>query len=133
MKAQTKLICAGAVFMIFLSSIIVLAVFDDVEGPFIYQIDVLPVSPQAGDLISVVIYAIDASGVSSSSLSWTLDGVDWESKDMNFYACLCIAGGRWVGQFGPVYEGDTPMFYVTSIDDSVSQNAADSQIFSIDI
>jgi hypothetical protein len=52
--------------MILLSGIIVLAVFDDIEGPLIYQVDILPVTPAPGDLISVIIYAIDPSGVSSA-------------------------------------------------------------------
>lgn len=30
------------------------AVFEDVEGPLIYQVDILPVRPVAGDIIRVV-------------------------------------------------------------------------------
>ncbi|MFX0107199.1 MAG: hypothetical protein ACFE7R_02855 [Candidatus Hodarchaeota archaeon] len=133
MKAQTKLICIGAVFMIFLSGIIILAVFDDVEGPFIYQIDVLPTSPKPGDTISVVIYAIDRSGVSSAELSWSINAGEWHTEEMQFFACLCIAGGRWAANFGPVEEGDTGQFFVTAFDDSVNRNPSDSQTFSIEI
>ena len=133
MKAQTKLICIGAVFMIVLSGIIVLAVFDDVEGPLIYQIDVLPISPQPGDYVSVIIYCIDPSGVSGAQLSWSLDGEEWETSEMSFYACLCIAGGRWVNNFGPISAGDNPSFYVTAYDNAPNQNAADTQVFSVDI
>jgi hypothetical protein len=119
--------------MILLSSIIVLAVYDDIEGPLVYQIDVLPVSPQPGDYISVLIYCIDPSGVSGAQLSWSLDGEEWETVEMFFYACLCIAGGRWVNNFGPISAEDNPRFYATAIDDSPNQNAVDTQIFSVDI
>jgi hypothetical protein len=119
--------------MILLSGIIVLAVFDDIEGPLIYQVDILPVTPAPGDLISVIIYAIDPSGVSSAQLSWSINGEEWESKDMSFFACLCIAGGRWVTNFGPVQEGDALEFYVTAYDSSPYTNPADTQTFSFEI
>ena len=133
MKNQTKLICIGAVFMILLSSIILLAVYDDVDGPLIYQIDVLPVDPVAGDIIRVIIYAIDASGISNAQLSFTTDGINWETLDMDFFTCLCIAGGRWVGRFGPIYDGDVAEFYVTAYDNSPTFNPSDSQTFSLEI
>lgn len=133
MKAQTKLICIGVVFMILLSGIIIMAVFDDVDGPLIYQIDVLPISPQPGDYISVIIYCIDPSGVSGARLSWMINGAEWKSTDMNFFACLCIAGGRWVANFGPMGEGDQAQFFVTATDNSPYQNEADSQVFSVEI
>jgi hypothetical protein len=133
MKNQTKLICIGAVFMILLSSVILLAVYDDVDGPLIYQIDVLPVDPIAGDIISVIIYAIDASGVSNAQLSYTTNGTNWETLDMDFFSCLCIAGGRWVGKFGPIYDGDVAEFYVTAYDNSPTLNPSDSQTFSLEI
>lgn len=133
MRNQTKLICIGAVFMILLSTIIVLAVYDDVDGPLIYQIDILPINPIPGDHIRVIAYAIDPSGISNAQLSYTTDGVNWNLLDMNFYTCLCIAGGRWVGTFGPVLEGDSPEFFVTAYDDSPTLNPSDSQTFSIEI
>lgn len=116
-----------------LSGIIILAVFDDVEGPLIYQVDILPVNPVDGDLISVIIYAIDPSGVSSAHLSWSINGEDWQEKEMSFFACLCIAGGRWVTNFGPVQDGDALEFYVTAYDSSPYANPADSQTFSFEI
>ena len=116
--------------MILLSGIIVLAVFDDVEGPLIYQVDILPVTPAPGDMISVIIYAIDPSGVSSALLTWSINGEEWESKDMSFFACLCIAGGRWITNFGPVQNGDALDFYVTAYDSSPFANPADTQTFS---
>ncbi len=119
--------------MILLIGIIVLAVFDDVEGPLIYQVDILPVTPAPGDMINVIIYAIDVSGVSSAQLYWSINGEEWESKDMSFFACLCIAGGRWVANFGPVQEGDAFEFYVTVYDSSPTTNPADSQMFSFEI
>jgi len=109
------------------------AVFEDVEGPFIYQVDILPVQPVVGDIIRVVIYCIDRSGVSGAQLSSSLDGTDWEVQEMSFYACLCIAGGRWVATFGPISEGDQAQFFVTAFDNAPIQNSADTQIFSIDI
>jgi len=51
MRAQTKLIALGAIFIVLLSSIIVMALIDDVEGPVIYKVDILPVSPKAGDMV----------------------------------------------------------------------------------
>ena len=119
--------------MIILSGIIVVAVFDDVEGPIIYQIDVLPIEPAAGDSISVIVYCIDTSGVSSAQLSYSVNGEDWQQADMDFYTCLCIAGGRWVANFGPMTEGDTAQFYVTAFDDSPTRNPADTEVFSIQV
>lgn len=119
--------------MILLSGIIILAVFDDVDGPLIYQIDVLPISPQPGDYISVIIYCIDPSGVSGARLSCAFNDEEWQSTDMNFFACLCIAGGRWVANFGPVREGDQVQFFVTAIDNSPYLNEADTQVFSVEI
>jgi hypothetical protein len=133
MKNQTKLICVGMVFMILLSTVIVLAIYVDVDGPSIYQIDILPVDPVVGDHISVVAYAIDPSGVSSAQLSYTTDGMNWEVQDMDFIACLCAAGGRWVGMFGPINEGDIAEFYVTAYDNSLTLNPSDSQMFSLEI
>ena len=133
MKAQTKLICIGAVFMVLLMGIIVMAVFDDVEGPYVYQVDILPVAPAVGDTISVVIYAIDASGVSDAKLSFSVDGEEWQLKDMNFYTCLCIAGGRWVANFGPIGEGQSAQFFVTTFDNSPTRNSADTEVFTIQI
>ena len=133
MKNQTKLICIGVLFMIFLSTIIILAVYDDVDGPLIYQVDILPIDPVEGDVIRVIAYAIDPSGVSNSQLSYTIDGINWETQDMNFYTCLCIAGGRWVGTFGPISNGEVPEFYITMFDNSPTLNPSDSQTFSVEI
>ncbi|MHA1924372.1 MAG: hypothetical protein ACXABV_06015 [Candidatus Thorarchaeota archaeon] len=133
MRTQTKLIGVGAIVMVMLSGIIVLAVFDDAEGPLIYEVNILPVAPEPGDRISVIIYAIDPSGVSSAQLSWSINGGDWQAKDMSFFACLCIAGGRWVTSFGPVQEGDVLEFYATAYDSSPYVNPADTQTFSLEI
>ena len=133
MRAQTKLIIIGALFMILLSSIIIMAVFDDVDGPLVYEVDILPVQPMAGDHISVIIYCIDTSGVSAVQLHSTLNGEDWEIQDMTFYACLCIAGGRWVANFGPVEEGDNAKFFVRAFDDSPTQNSAETETFELTI
>jgi len=80
-----------------------------------------------------VIYCIDRSGVSGAQLSSSLDGEEWQIQDMSFYACLCIAGGRWVATFGPVAEGDQAQFFVTAFDNGINQNSADTQIFAIDL
>jgi hypothetical protein len=133
MRSQTKLICIGAILMVVLSGIIILAVFDDVEGPLIYQVDILPVNPAPGDLIKVIIYAIDPSGVAGAHVSWSINGEEWQEKEMSFFACLCIAGGRWVTSFGPVQEGDALEFYVTAYDNSPYVNPADTQTFSFQI
>lgn len=133
MRSQTKLIAIGAILIVVLSGIIVMAVFDDIEGPMIYEVDILPVSPAPGDMISVVIYAIDPSGVSAAQLSWSVNGQEWEAKDMSFFACLCFAGGRWVANFGPVSEGDSLEFYATAYDGSPYSNPADTQIFTFEI
>ena len=109
------------------------AVFEDVEGPLIYQVDILPVNPVVGDMVQVVIYCIDRSGVSSAQLSSSLDSEEWQIQDMSFFACLCIAGGRWVATFGPISEGDQPQFFVTAFDNGINQNSADTQTFTIDL
>jgi len=119
--------------MILLTGVVVNAVFEDVDGPLIYEVDILPVNPVAGDIIRVVIYCIDRSGVSGAQLSSSLDGEEWQIQDMSFYACLCIAGGRWVATFGPVAEGDQAQFFVTAFDNGINQNSADTQIFAIDL
>ena len=132
MKNQTKLICIGAVFMILLSGIIVTAIFDDVEGPLIYDLHILPIDPIEGDIIRIIAYAIDTSGVSNAQLSYTIDGITWEVQDMSFYTCLCLAGGRWVGTFGPISDDSIVEFYVTAYDNSPTLNSADTQVFSIE-
>ena len=119
--------------MILLSGIIVIAVFDDVEGPYIYEVDILPVGPVAGDTISVVIYAIDSSGVSDAKLSYSMNGEDWQQVDMNFFTCLCLAGGRWVAHFGPIADGDTMRFYATAFDNSPVKNTAETEVFTISL
>ncbi len=119
--------------MILLTGIVVIAVFEDKEGPLIYEVDVLPVQPVAGDIVRVVMYCLDRSGVSNAQLSFTLNGEDWEIQDMSFYTCLCIAGGRWVGTFGPVTEEDQAQFFITAYDNGINQNSADTQVFSIDL
>lgn len=133
MRTQTKLIGTGTVLMVLLSSIIVLAVLRDVEGPDIYEVNILPVAPQSGDRIEIVVYCIDPSGVSLAEFSWSVNGGAWQTEDMEFIACLCAAGGRWVGDFGPIYEGDTAEFYVTAFDSSVYRNSADTQMFTVGI
>ncbi|MHA2191964.1 MAG: hypothetical protein ACXAAR_00905 [Candidatus Thorarchaeota archaeon] len=133
MRSQTKLICIGAILMVLLSGIIVLAVFDDVEGPLIYQVDILPVTPAPGDSISVIIYALDTSGVSGAQISWSINGEEWQEKEMSFFACLCISGGRWVTSFGPVQDGDALEFYATAYDDSPYANPSDTPTFSFQI
>ena len=119
--------------MVLLSGIIVMAVFQDVEGPMIYEVDVIPTNPAPGDTISIVIYAIDSSGVSDAKLSYSINNGDWNVVDMHFYACLCFAGGRWVANFGPLQDGDVGHFFVTAYDDSANINSADSQVFSIQV
>lgn len=130
---QTKLIGIGAVFMILLSTMIVVAVYADLDGPSIYQIDILPVDPVAGDHINIIAYAIDKSGVSNTKLTFTTDGANWDVQDMDFIACLCAAGGRWVGSFGPINEDDVVEFYITAFDSSPVLNPTSSEIFSLEI
>ncbi len=130
---KTRLIWIGAIIILLLSGIIVIAVLDDVEGPSIYQIDILPVYPEAGDLISIVVYCIDPSGVSSAQPSWSINGENWVTEEMSFHACLCMAGGRWTASFGPVSGGDTAEFFVTAYDSSVYRNAADTQTYVLEI
>jgi len=110
-----------------------MAIYDDVDGPLIYEIDILPVDPIVGDNIRVTAYALDASGVSNVQLSYTTDGINWEVQDMDFFTCLCLAGGRWVGSFGPIANGDIAEFYVTAFDNSPALNPSDSQMFSLEI
>ncbi|MFW9844284.1 MAG: hypothetical protein ACFFEV_06900 [Candidatus Thorarchaeota archaeon] len=133
MKNQTKLIGIGAVFMVLLASVIVLAIYDDVDGPLIYELYVLPIDPAEGDMIQVIAYAIDTSGVSNAQLSYTIDGTNWEVQDMSFYSCLCLAGGRWVGTFGPITIENVSEFYITAYDNSPTMNPSDTQVFSIEI
>jgi hypothetical protein len=119
--------------MLLLTGVIVNAVFEDVDGPLIYQVDILPVNIVAGDIVSVVIYCIDRSGVSGAQLTFSLDGETWDIQDMSFFACLCIAGGRWVATFGPVLGGSQAQFFVTAFDNGINQNSADTQTFTIDL
>lgn len=133
MKNQTKLISIGAIFMVLLSGVIVLAIFDDVEGPLIYELHVLPVDPVEGDIIRVIAYALDTSGVSNVQLHYTIDGTNWEVQDMSFYTCLCLAGGRWVGTFGPINSEAVSEFFITAYDNSPTFNPSDTQVFSLEI
>jgi hypothetical protein len=133
MRSQTKLIVIGAIIMVLLSSVIVYALVDDVEGPLLYQVDILPQSPVVGDTVSVAVYCIDPSGVSGAELHYTLNGDTWNTKEMQFLACLCIAGGRWTASFGPLESGDTPKFYATVFDDSPFKNPEDSDVFTLEI
>ncbi|MFX0054769.1 MAG: hypothetical protein ACFFAX_04435 [Promethearchaeota archaeon] len=52
---------------------------------------------------------------------------------MSFFACLCVAGGRWITSFGPVQADDALEFYVTAYDSSPLANPADTQPFSFQI
>jgi hypothetical protein len=133
MRTQTKAITLGIVVIVLLSSIVLVAVFADVEGPTIYQIDILPTAPASGDDIIVTVYCIDSSGISGAQLFSSINGEDWETADMSFYACLCLAGGRWTASFGPLYEGDVADFFVRATDDSVRANSADTQVHEVQI
>ncbi|MHA1909988.1 MAG: hypothetical protein ACW98Y_22030 [Candidatus Thorarchaeota archaeon] len=119
--------------MILLSSVIVMAVFSDVEGPLIYQVEILPVSPATGDTITVSIYALDQSGVYGAELSYNINDGGWQQADMQFYTCLCISGGRWSASFGPLSLDDTVQFYGTAFDDSPTRNSGNSETFTIQI
>ncbi len=133
MKNQTKLILIGLISMMILSSTVVIVVFADRNGPVIYEISILPVSPVEGDYISVKAYCTDSSGIYNTQLINTLDGETWQVQDMDFYACLFDAGGQWIGQFGPITDGDIIAFYVVSFDNSLNQNQAVSQTYTIEI
>lgn len=133
MKDQTKLICIGAVLMTLLSTVIVVAIFDDIDGPLVYELQVLPEDPVEGDIIRVVAYALDPSGVSSVQLSYTTDGINWDVLDMDFFTCLCLAGGRWVASFGPINSGNITEFFITAYDNSPTLNPSDTQTFSLEI
>ena len=133
MKNQTKLILIGLISMMILSSTVVIVVFADRKGPLIYDISILPVSPVEGDYISVKAYCTDSSGIYNTQLVGTLDGETWQVQDMEFYTCLCDAGGQWIGQFGPITNEDNIAFYVVSFDNSLNQNQAESQTYTIEI
>lgn len=133
MKARNKLICIGILIMGILASTVVFLVTDDAEGPMIYQIDVLPGRPRPGDIVNIVIYCIDPSGVSGATLHYSVNSAEWKEQTMYFYACLCIAGGRWVGEVGPLDAGDSIQFYVTAFDNSVTKNSADTQAFTVEV
>ncbi len=131
MKTKTKLACLGVLLVVGLSWAIYSAAFSDVSGPNIYQIDIRPSPPKPNDQVRVIIYCIDPSGVSGAKLHFSRDGGEWQTRDMQFFACLCIAGGRWVASVGQVSSGDSYSFYVTAFDEM--QNSADSQTYTIDI
>ncbi len=133
MKARNKLICVGILIMGVLATTVVLLVTDDVDGPIIYQIDVLPRRPHPGDVINIVIYCIDSSGVSGATLHYSVNDGEWQEQTMYFYACLCIAGGRWVGEVGPLDAGENVQFYATAFDNSVTINSADTQKFTVEV
>ncbi len=109
------------------------AVFRDVDGPNIYEVDVQPVSPTAGDTVTVTIYCIDSSGISDAKLNYSINGGQWHQEEMHFYTCLCAAGGRWVANFGPLKGGDQVKFYATAYDASPNTNSASSQVFSLQV
>ena len=120
MKNQTKLICVGAVFMILLSSVIMLAIYDDVDGPLIYQIDLLPVDPAVGDTIRVIAYALDTSGVSNVQLSFTTDGTNWTS-----IATGLNDNGSYNGWTVPAINSTTVRVRITATDDATIDITAD--------
>ena len=130
---QTKIAAFGALVLVALSTVTIMALFDDVEGPFIYEVDILPVTPKSGDMITVSAYCIDTSGVSSASMSWSVNETGWVEQDMVFYACLCLAGGRWIASFGPVNAGDIVHMYVTAFDNTPGHNSANTQTFQLQI
>lgn len=133
MKTYTKLAALAVFIMVALTSLTIALALRDAEGPFIYEVDILPVSPRAGDTLTITIYCIDTSGVSSAKLSRSTDGAQWVEQDMIFYACLCLAGGRWVANFGPVSSSENVRFYVTAFDNSAARNPADTQVFELHI
>ncbi len=119
--------------ILMLSGIIVIDLFDDVEGPRIYEVNVSPQKPVVGDRISVTVYCVDPSGISSVSLSYSLNGQEWQVKDMTFYTCFCSAGGRWIANFGPLEQGDAVKFFITAYDDAPLINHAETQVFNIQV
>jgi len=131
LRTHTKLAAFAVFAVVALSSVAVAVVLRDVEGPFIYELDILPVSPKAGDILTVTVYCIDMSGVSSAMLSRSTNGSSWVEQDMVFYACLCLAGGRWIANFGPANSGESVRFYVTAFDSSLAHNSADTQILEL--
>ncbi len=133
MKTQKKVIAVGVLVFVVLSTIVIMSVYEDTEGPLIYQIDIMPSSPAPGDVVTLAVYCIDRSGVSAAVLMFSINNGEWQSKDMIFLSCLCIAGGRWTAGFGPLAANDSARFYVTVFDASATRNSADSQIFEIHI
>lgn len=133
MRMQTKIAALGALVLVALSTVTIMALFDDAEGPLIYEVDILPVSPKGGDMITVSAYCIDASGVSSAKMSWSINEAGWVEQDMVFYACLCLAGGRWIASFGPVSASATVRLYVTAYDSTPGHNSANTQTFQLQI
>ncbi|TXT56459.1 MAG: hypothetical protein BAJATHORv1_20048 [Candidatus Thorarchaeota archaeon] len=129
MRTETKLIVIGAILMILLVGTIANLIVEDVEGPLIYEIHIQPIEPMAGDRIAITIYCIDSSGVANAEIRASIDGGEWEVYKMNFYACLCLAGGRWIGNIDPVDVGEQVQIYVTAYDDSPARNSADTEMF----
>lgn len=133
LRTRTKLAALAILAVVALSGMVITVLLRDAEGPFIYEVDILPISPKAGDTLTVTVYCIDTSGVSSAKLSISTNGLQWVEQDMVFYACLCLAGGRWVANFGPVNNNETVRFYVTAFDNSLGRNPADTQTFELHI
>ncbi|NWF96113.1 MAG: hypothetical protein HXY34_08210 [Candidatus Thorarchaeota archaeon] len=133
MKNRTITVGVSVAFVALLATAILATVFEDDAGPNIYEVDIVPAIPKAGDSVSFVIYCIDPSGVSGAVLHIATNGGEWVEQEMRFYACLCIAGGRWVGSFGPVSIGDGISLYATAYDGSPTRNSANTQTFTINI
>lgn len=133
MGNRTKILGVGCIFTVLVTSLAFTVLLTDSAGPTIYEIDILPVTPEAGDTIYVMIYCIDTSGVSGASLRSSLNDMQWVEQEMEFYACLCIAGGRWVGALGPVQSGDVVRFYATAFDSSATRNTAETQTYTVQI
>ncbi len=133
MRNTTKILGVGCLFTVLVTSLAFTILLTDSEGPTIYEIDILPVTPEAGDTIYVMIYCIDPSGVFGALLRSSLNEMEWEEQEMGFYACLCIAGGRWVGALGPVQAGDVVRFYATAFDSSATRNTAETQTYTVQI
>ncbi len=108
-------------------------VFEDKEGPQIYQVDILPRAPKAGDDLFFVIYCIDRSGVVGAQLHFSKNDDEWKAQNMTFYTCLCIAGGRWVGVVTGLQAGDRVQLYATAIDGTLSRNIANTQVFTVEV
>lgn len=94
-------------------------VYPDTIGPTIDSILYTPESPLSTDVITIICYIVDDSGIASASVHYRLNGGSWSISPLTLNS-----GITYRVVIGPFAPGTTIEFYVTAVDNSDNSNVA---------